>query len=56
MTFSHDTSLTHSVDKRPRFKDLVEHPFIKYIEKEEVDVAGWYAGVVERETARQPES
>lgn len=44
-------SLTHSVDDRPKFKDLVTHKFIKYIEKEKVDVASWYDNVIEKETA-----
>lgn len=47
-------SLTHSVEKRPKFRDLVEDPFIKDIEKEEVDVAGWYATILEKEQAREP--
>ena len=45
-------SLTHSVDDRPKFKDLVKHKFIKYIENEDVDVASWYDKVIEMENAR----
>ena len=44
-------SLTHAVDKRPKFRDLVEHEFIKYIEKQEVDVETWYANIIAKEEA-----
>lgn len=47
-------SLTHSVDKRPKFRDLVQHKFIKFIEAEEVDVSGWYRGIVEKEKDLHP--
>ena len=42
-------SLTHSVERRPKFKDLMEHPYIKYIEKQEVNIAEWYADILEQE-------
>ena len=45
-------SLTHSVDDRPRFRDLVKHEFIQYIEEEDVDVASWYDQIIEKEKAR----
>lgn len=44
------------MEKRPKFKDLVEDPFIKYIEGEEVDVAGWYATILEKEQAILPQT
>lgn len=44
-------SMTHSVDERPKFKDLLEDPFIKFIESQHVDVAGWYGGICEKEKA-----
>ena len=42
-------SLTHLVDERPKFRQLKDHPFIAYIEKEDVDVAGWYGSILEKE-------
>ena len=40
------------MDKRPKFGDLVNDPFIKYIEKETVDVASWYNQIIEQEAAK----
>ena len=56
-TYYYVHSLTHAVDRRPKFRDLVEDQFIKFIEAEEVDVAGWYTTVREKEQLRlQPKS
>jgi len=45
--------LTHSVDDRPKFEYLQEDAFILHIEKQTVDVAGWYGKVLAAEEARQ---
>ncbi|XP_067661825.1 dual specificity mitogen-activated protein kinase kinase 7-like isoform X1 [Haliotis asinina] len=37
--------LTKDYKKRPKYKKLLEHPFIKRYEKERVDVASWYIGI-----------
>ena len=42
-------SLTKDVDKRPKFWELVTHPYIKEVEVTAVDVAGWYADIVRKE-------
>jgi len=42
-------SLTKSVDERPKYNILVEHPFIKMIESMEVDVGAWYRDILARE-------
>ena len=42
-------SLTKDVDQRPKFHDLIEHPYIKEVEAMVVDVAGWYADVLKQE-------
>lgn len=43
------SSLTKDVDKRPRFYELIEHPYIKEVELSSVDVASWYADIVKQE-------
>ena len=42
-------SLTKDVAQRPKFWQLVDHPYIKEVEKTVVDVAGWYADIVRQE-------
>ena len=42
-------SLTHKVENRPKFHELVQHPYIKKIELEEVAVGEWYQGILEKE-------
>ncbi|XP_060068127.1 dual specificity mitogen-activated protein kinase kinase 7-like [Ylistrum balloti] len=37
--------LTKDYKKRPKYKKLIEHKFIKRYEKEEVDVAAWFSDV-----------
>ena len=49
------SSLTHQVDNRPKFYELVEHVYIKKIEKEEVKVGEWYAGILEKEQVLNPD-
>jgi hypothetical protein len=44
-------SLTHKVENRPKFRALVEHPYIKKIEEEENQVGEWYTGILEKEQA-----
>ncbi len=44
-------SLTKSVEERPKYDVLVTHPFILNIEKQEVNVAGWYRDVVDKAEA-----
>lgn len=43
------SSLTHSLDKRPKFNDLMDHELIRYIEKQDVDMSKWYADIIEKE-------
>lgn len=43
-------SLTKDVDQRPKFWELVDHPYIKEVEQSVVDVAGWYADIVRQES------
>lgn len=42
-------SLTKDVEERPRFYELIEHPYIKGVEQSSVDVAGWYGDIVRQE-------
>ena len=44
-------SLTKTVDHRPKYSTLVEHPFIKAIEEVEVDMGAWYRGILAKEAA-----
>ena len=44
-------SLTKKVDDRPKIGVLVEHRFIKKVEAMEVDVAGWFRDIRDRESA-----
>ncbi|XP_035222775.1 dual specificity mitogen-activated protein kinase kinase 7-like, partial [Stegodyphus dumicola] len=44
--------LTKDYRKRPKYKDLLEHNFIKRYEKANVDVAAWFASVMEKGTPR----
>ncbi|XP_021376194.1 dual specificity mitogen-activated protein kinase kinase 7-like [Mizuhopecten yessoensis] len=37
--------LTKDYKKRPKYKKLIEHKFIKKYEKEEVDIAAWFSDV-----------
>ena len=48
-------SLTKDVENRPRFHDLLEHPFIKKMEKEKREVETWYREISdkEKEAAKQ---
>lgn len=39
--------LTKDYNKRPKYKKLLEHPFIKRYETKEVDVAAWLARVMD---------
>lgn len=39
------------MERRPRFRDLVDHSFIKFIESVEVDVGGWYSDILDKEEA-----
>ncbi|CAN7941314.1 unnamed protein product [Ixodes hexagonus] len=39
--------LTKDYRKRPKYRKLLEHPFIKRYETKEVDVAAWLAGVMD---------
>ena len=41
--------MTKDVEERPRFYELIEHPYIKEVEKSTVDVAGWYGDIVRQE-------
>lgn len=41
--------LTKDVEKRPRFYELIEHPYIKEVEQSSVDVAAWYGDIVKQE-------
>ena len=43
------SSLTKEVEERPRFYELIEHPYIKEVEQSTVDVAGWYGDVLKQE-------
>ena len=46
-------SLTKDVDQRPRFYELIEHPYIREVEKSLVDVAGWYADIIRQENKQK---
>ena len=48
-------SLTKSVEERPKYDILVEHPFIKMIEQMEVDVGAWYRDILGREETLRAE-
>ena len=50
-THMHTRSLTKAVSERPKYDTLVEHPFIKKIEQMDVDVAGWYRDILDKEEA-----
>ena len=41
--------MTKDVEKRPRFYELIEHPYIKEVEQSSVDVAAWYGDIVKQE-------
>ena len=41
--------MTKDVEERPRFYELIEHPYIKGVEQSSVDVAGWYGDIVRQE-------
>lgn len=38
------TSLIKEYRQRPKYKKLLEYPFIKKYEQKKVDVAAWFAG------------
>ena len=42
-------SLTKDVDQRPRFYELIEHPYIKEVEQSDINVAVWYADIIRQE-------
>lgn len=42
-------SLTKDVEQRPRFYQLIAHPYIKEVELSTVDVAAWYGDIVRQE-------
>ena len=52
---SHSLSLTKDVENRPRFYELLEHPFIKKMEQEKREVETWYREISdkEKEAAKQ---
>lgn len=43
LIFSH--SLVKDYKHRPKYKKLLEYPFIKKYEKEKVDVSKWFKGM-----------
>lgn len=43
-----DCSLTKNYKHRPKYKKLLEHPFIKKYEAMSVDVSVWYASVTKQ--------
>lgn len=44
--------LTKDYEKRPKYRELLEHNFIKRYEKANVDVAAWFATVMAKGTPR----
>lgn len=46
--FSSNYSLTKNYHKRPKYTELLDLPFIKKYETEPVDVATWFASVMEK--------
>ncbi|XP_065200843.1 dual specificity mitogen-activated protein kinase kinase 7-like [Planococcus citri] len=46
--------LTKDYSHRPKYKELLEHPFLKRYELKNVDVAAWYAKAVSNSTSNTP--
>ena len=40
------TSLTKDVTRRPKYRELLKHPFILRYEEKQVDVGSWLSGVL----------